>query len=88
MEFDEQKTFDVNDEDDDPVVAEMPVFLSQKAADYLCLVQYPLRKAHRPLHGDKVESYTTPYAHTKIRNFHRNFSQFLTIVLVTQNCNK
>ena len=55
MEFDEEKAVDVSDEDDDPIVAEMPVFLSQKAADYLCLIQYPLRKAHRPLHADKVE---------------------------------
>ena len=42
---------------DDPVVSEIPVFLSQKAAEYLCLVQYPLRKSYRSLHSDAVKKF-------------------------------
>lgn len=43
------------DEEDDPVVLEMPVKLSQALAKQLYLLQYPLRPATRPYGGEHAK---------------------------------
>ena len=40
------------DDDDDPIINEIPVFLSQKASDDLRLLQFPIRSANRSLEQD------------------------------------
>ena len=45
---------DQYEEDDDPIIAEIPVFLSQKATEDIRLLQYPIRTANRSLEKDEV----------------------------------
>ena len=44
-----------DEEDDDPVVKEMPVFLSQDLSNNLCMLHFPLRPACRPYEDDLGE---------------------------------
>eukprot|EP00041_Stephanoeca_diplocostata_P018279 m.381213 g.381213 ORF g.381213 m.381213 type:complete len:672 (-) comp20966_c0_seq2:326-2341(-) len=44
-----------SDDEDDPVVLEMPVKLSQALAKQLYLLQYPLRPANRPYGGEHAK---------------------------------
>ena len=43
-----------NDEDDDPIVEEIDVYLSQQAAEDIRLLQYPIRTGNRSLEKDEV----------------------------------
>ena len=43
---------------DDPIVQELPVFLSQKAAEDIRLLQYPIRTGNRSLELDEVILYS------------------------------
>lgn len=43
-----------NDEEDDPIVEEIDVYLSQQASEDIRLLQYPIRSGNRSLEKDEV----------------------------------
>ena len=63
------------EDDEDPVVMEIPVFLSQRASENIRLLQYPIRTTNRPLQKDKV-------CFIQKMNFPLNFHMKLIIKMI------